>query len=49
VEITMKRNGYPVELAIAILVMAAFLYLHDRLPASPKPPATATAPQAVVK
>jgi hypothetical protein len=30
----MDRTGYPVEIAIGLLVMAAFLYMYRSLPAN---------------
>ena len=41
----MERNGYPAELAIALLVMAAFLYLYRNLPAKPAPASLPVATQ----
>ncbi len=43
----MERTGYPVEIAIGLLIMAAFLYLYGKVPSSLET-TTATAPAAIV-
>jgi len=39
----MDRSGFPVEIAISLIVLAAFLYVYRQLPAVLAAPAPTTA------